>query len=240
LTACREQKQGLEALGASRGRREADRARRCCLTLGGLSNRRIAEAFTIREETVRPWRIMRGGFEALRANIARSRCWLLEALSLTGLTGRSCISTRTCSPAIEGHEPQMPSSPPIATGENWMLGWRLWNNTSALRIIPQRASCQPAAGPGDAVLWSTTAEFRLLLGLDLARVLIGQGAVTAGIGVNLRPVERYRPQLQDTHLSRQDQNRDEQPLDLSQKPAPERGDRIVSVPFAMNRNATPS
>jgi hypothetical protein len=61
---------------------------------------------------------MRGGFEALRANIVRSRCWLLEALSLTGLTGRSCISARTCSPAIEGHEPRMPSSPPIATGEN--------------------------------------------------------------------------------------------------------------------------
>jgi hypothetical protein len=77
-------------------------------------------------------------------------------------------------------------------------------------------------GPGHQI-----GDLRLQLGLDLARVLIGQGAVTAGIGVGLRPVERNRPQLQDAHLSRHDQNRDEQPLDLVQKPAPERGDRIV-------------
>ena len=42
------------------------------LTLGGWTSRRIAEAFAVREDTVRLWRsdFMRGGFEALKASIA--------------------------------------------------------------------------------------------------------------------------------------------------------------------------
>ena len=67
----------------------------------------------------------------------------------------------------------------------------------------------------------------LQLGLDLARMLIGQGAVAAGVGVDLRPVQRHSPHLQDAHLACQEQDLDEQPLDLTQKPAPERGDRVV-------------
>jgi transposase len=72
LTASTEQKQGLEALGASRDRGEADRARAVLLTLRGWTSRRIAEAFAVREDTVRLWRsdFMRGGFEALKASIA--------------------------------------------------------------------------------------------------------------------------------------------------------------------------
>jgi len=72
LTASTEQKQGLQALAASRDRGEADRARAVLLTLGGWTSRRIAEAFAVREDTVRLWRsdFMRGGFEALRASLA--------------------------------------------------------------------------------------------------------------------------------------------------------------------------
>jgi len=72
LTASTEQKQELEALAASRDRGEADRARAVLLTLRGWTSRRIAEAFAVREDTVRLWRsdFMRGGFEALKASIA--------------------------------------------------------------------------------------------------------------------------------------------------------------------------
>ena len=42
------------------------------LTLAGWTSRRIAEAFAVREDTVRLWRsdFMRGGLEALKASIA--------------------------------------------------------------------------------------------------------------------------------------------------------------------------
>jgi transposase len=72
LTASTEQKRGLEALAASRDRGEADRARAVLLTLGGWSSRRIAEAFAVREDTVRLWRsdFMRGSFDSLRASLA--------------------------------------------------------------------------------------------------------------------------------------------------------------------------
>src|SRR6202051_5395541 len=72
LTASTEQKQGLEALAASRDRGEADRARAVLLTLAGWTSARIAEAFGVREDTVRLWRsdFMRGGAEALKASIA--------------------------------------------------------------------------------------------------------------------------------------------------------------------------
>jgi hypothetical protein len=72
LKASAEQKLGSEALAASRDRGEADRARAVLLTLAGWTSRRIAEAFAVREDTVRLWRsdFMRGGFEALKASIA--------------------------------------------------------------------------------------------------------------------------------------------------------------------------
>src|SRR5258708_14880524 len=73
LKARAEQKLGLEPLAASGDRGEADRARAVLLALAGWPSRRIAEAFAVRKDTVRLWRsdFMRGGFEALRASIAR-------------------------------------------------------------------------------------------------------------------------------------------------------------------------
>ena len=72
LKASAEQKLGLEALATSRDRGEADRARAVLLTLAGWTSRRIAEAFAVRENTVRLWRsdFMRGGIAALKAAIA--------------------------------------------------------------------------------------------------------------------------------------------------------------------------
>ncbi len=72
LKASEEQKRGLEGLAASRDRGEADRARAMLLTLGGWTSRRIAEAFGVREDTVRLWRsdFMGGGVAALKACVA--------------------------------------------------------------------------------------------------------------------------------------------------------------------------
>jgi hypothetical protein len=52
------------------------------------------------------------------------------------------------------------------------------------------------------------------LRLDLARMLIRQGAVPAGIGMDLRAVQRYRAEVQHPHLARQHQHLHEQPPDL--------------------------
>ena len=67
-----EQRTALESLAASRDRGEADRARAVLLTLKGWTSARIAEAFGVREDTVRLWRsdFMRGGIEALKASLA--------------------------------------------------------------------------------------------------------------------------------------------------------------------------
>jgi len=68
-----EQRAALECLAGSRRERgEADRARAVLLTLAGWTSARIAEAFGVREDTVRLWRsdFMRGGAEALKASIA--------------------------------------------------------------------------------------------------------------------------------------------------------------------------
>jgi transposase len=67
-----QQRTALEALAASRERGEADRARALLLTLNGWTSARIAEAFSVREDTVRLWRsdFMHGGIEALKASVA--------------------------------------------------------------------------------------------------------------------------------------------------------------------------
>ena len=59
-------------LAHSRDRGEADRARAILLTLSGWTSPRIAEAFSVREDTVRLWRseFARGGVEALKATVA--------------------------------------------------------------------------------------------------------------------------------------------------------------------------
>ena len=72
VAASREQQVSLRALAASRDRGEADRARAVLLTLAGWTSPRIAEAFGVREDTVRLWRsdFARGGVDALKASIA--------------------------------------------------------------------------------------------------------------------------------------------------------------------------
>ena len=67
-----DQRSGLAALAGSRDRGEADRARAILLTLSGWTSPRIAEAFSVREDTVRLWRsdFSRGGIDALKASVA--------------------------------------------------------------------------------------------------------------------------------------------------------------------------
>ena len=72
VTAGEEQRVELAALAGSRDRGEADRARAVLLTLAGWTSPRIAEAFGVREDTVRLWRsdFVRGGVAALKATVA--------------------------------------------------------------------------------------------------------------------------------------------------------------------------
>lgn len=72
LWATEEQRAELTALAGSRDRGEADRARAVLLTLAGWTSPRIAEAFGVREDTVRLWRseFMSGGVAALKASVA--------------------------------------------------------------------------------------------------------------------------------------------------------------------------
>jgi transposase len=75
VTADAKQREALERLACSRERGEADRARAILLTLSGWTSPRIAQAFGVREDTVRLWRsdFMGGGVEALKATIAPGR-----------------------------------------------------------------------------------------------------------------------------------------------------------------------
>lgn len=72
VTAGEEQRNALQALALSRDRGEADRARAILLTLSGWTSPRIAQAFGVREDTVRLWRseFAHGGVEALKATVA--------------------------------------------------------------------------------------------------------------------------------------------------------------------------
>jgi transposase len=67
-----EQRRALMVLSRSRDRGEADRARAILLTLSGWTSGPIAEAFGVREDTVRGWRsaFMTGGIEALKTSVA--------------------------------------------------------------------------------------------------------------------------------------------------------------------------
>jgi transposase len=72
VVASDEQRSGLVALSQSRDRGEADRARAIRLTLAGWTSLRIAEAFGVREDTVRFWRstFLTGGVAALKRSVA--------------------------------------------------------------------------------------------------------------------------------------------------------------------------
>ena len=72
VTATDEQRAALKVLAQGADRAEADRARALLLTLDGWTSARIAQAFGVREDTVRLWRsdFARSGIDALRARIA--------------------------------------------------------------------------------------------------------------------------------------------------------------------------
>lgn len=72
VAADEKQRGALRVLAQSRDRGEADRARAVLLTLAGWTSPRIAEAFGVREDTVRLWRsaFANGGVEALKATVA--------------------------------------------------------------------------------------------------------------------------------------------------------------------------
>jgi transposase len=72
LSTTEAQRAELQALASSRDRGEADRARAVLLTVAGWTSPRIAEAFGVREDTVRLWRsdFMKGGVAALKATVA--------------------------------------------------------------------------------------------------------------------------------------------------------------------------
>ena len=70
-----EQRAALAELSQSRDRAEADRARAVLLTASGWTSARCAEAFGVRQDTVRLWRgtFMRGGVEAFGPVSPRDR-----------------------------------------------------------------------------------------------------------------------------------------------------------------------
>lgn len=88
ISANDEQRVALAALAGSRDRGEADRARAVLLTLSGWTSPRIAEAFGVREDTVRLWRsdFGKGGVEALKASVAPGPAPLKSAAALRIVT----------------------------------------------------------------------------------------------------------------------------------------------------------
>lgn len=103
ITADGEQRAALRALAHSRDRGEADRARAMLLTLLGWTSRRIAEAFGVREDTVRLWRcdFAEGGVEALKASVAPGPAPVKSEAAL-----------RVVTPLLEA---------PVANRRNWTI-----------------------------------------------------------------------------------------------------------------------
>ena len=103
VTANEEQRVGLAALVGSRDRGEADRARAVLLTLEGWPSPRIAEAFGVREDTVRLWRseFGKGGVDALKASIAPGP-----------VPVKSSAALRVVTPLLEE---------PVANRPNWTI-----------------------------------------------------------------------------------------------------------------------
>src|SRR3954454_835314 len=112
LSATEAQRAELTALAGSRERGEADRARAVLLTLAGWTSPRIAEAFGVREDTVRLWRgaFMKCGIEALKATVAPGPAPVKSEAAL-----------RVALPLLEE---------PVADRPNWTIP-RLRNETEA-------------------------------------------------------------------------------------------------------------
>ncbi len=98
-----DQKVALKVMAGGADRAEADRDRAILLTLAGWTSARIAEAFGVREDTVRLWRsdFMRGGIEALSASVAPGPAPLKAEAAL-----------RVAAPLL---------SAPVADRTNWTL-----------------------------------------------------------------------------------------------------------------------
>lgn len=103
VTANDEQRAALSALATSRDRGEADRARAVLLTLSGWTSARIAEAFGVREDTVRLWRgdFASRGVDALKMRIAPGP----EPV-------KSTAALRVAAPLLEE---------PVADRKNWTI-----------------------------------------------------------------------------------------------------------------------
>lgn len=72
VTASEEERAALKAMASGADRAEADRARAILLTLSGWTSPQIAQAFGVREDTVRLWRsdFVAGGVAALARRVA--------------------------------------------------------------------------------------------------------------------------------------------------------------------------
>ena len=105
VTASDEQRAGLLALADLRDRSEATGARPPCssATLAGWTGSKIAEAFGVREDTVRLWRsdFTAGGVAALKTSIARGPP-----------PGKSEAALRVVTPLLEE---------PVADRRNWTI-----------------------------------------------------------------------------------------------------------------------
>ncbi len=103
VAATPEQMAVLELKASGPDRAEADRARAILLTLRGWTSARIAEAFGVREDTVRFWRghFMSGG---------------VEALETQPLPGPAPLKTQA---ALRVAEPLL--SAPVTNRVNWTL-----------------------------------------------------------------------------------------------------------------------
>jgi transposase len=97
------QRIALKALAGGADRAQADRARAILLTLTGWTSGDIAEAFGVREDTVRLWRsdFMKGGIDALTASVAAGPVPLKAEAAL-----------RVAAPLLEA---------PVADRPNWTL-----------------------------------------------------------------------------------------------------------------------
>src|SRR3982750_2311384 len=106
LAATEDQRRALIALSRSRDRGEADRARAILLTLSGWTSGQIAQAFGVREDTVRFWRsaFMTGGIEALRTSVAPGPAPVTAARArgLPGSGGKGGLPLAAAPPHAEG------------------------------------------------------------------------------------------------------------------------------------------
>jgi transposase len=128
VVASEEQRRELGALSHSRDRSEADRARAILLTLLltllGWTSGQIAEAFGVREDTVRLWRsvCMTGGVEALKTSVAPGTAPIKAERALA--VAEEVLSA------------------PVANRPNWTLPRRAdeIERRAGLRISPSRLS----------------------------------------------------------------------------------------------------